>query len=76
MGRPKKKDSQYNKVLNHIYVNGEITSMEAFDTYGITRLAAIVHTLKKDGYNIKTDIRHDVNRYGEACHYAAYSMVK
>ena len=59
-------------VLQYLQTEGEITSFEAFEKFGATRLAAIIHDLRKLGYDIET---HDVmskNRFGESCIYAKY----
>lgn len=74
MGRPKKVNSQANDILSHLQKHGSITSIEAINTYGATRLAAIIYNLKKDGYHITTDIQHGTNRYGEKTHWAEYSL--
>lgn len=61
--------TQEMQVLKHINRYGKITSMKAFQKYGITRLAARIYTLRKKGYAIKTA----TNRNGRAG-YAIYSM--
>ena len=33
-------------VLNHIVTNGSITSIEAFELYKITRISAVIFTLR------------------------------
>ena len=42
-------------VLNHIKQNGEITSLEAFELYQITRLSGRIHELRARGYKITTE---------------------
>lgn len=37
------------KVLNHLRENGSITSWEAIQQYGATRLSAIIFNLRKKG---------------------------
>jgi len=65
--------TQKERVLRHIDDYGSITSMEAFNEYGITRLAARVSELRRDGIQIDS-VRETVkNRYGEAVSYARYS---
>lgn len=39
-------------VLDHLINEGGITSIEAFERYKITRLAAVIHDLKDDGVQI------------------------
>ena len=57
------------QVLKHIKRYGKITSMKAFEKYGITRLAARIYTLRTRGYAINTTTISN----GKAG-YAAYSM--
>lgn len=66
------RDTQKKRVLAHITKYGRITSNEAFTWYGITRLAAVIFMLRKDGYNIVTQDTTGENRYGETCRYATY----
>ena len=49
------KETQNEKVLNHLRMYGGITSMEAFRTYQITRLSGRIHELRAKGYKITTD---------------------
>lgn len=51
-----------------------ITSMEAFQKFGATRLAAVVFDLKESGYNIITIPEESINRYGESVRYARYRL--
>lgn len=63
---------QRNRVLTHFQTKGTLTSMEAFELYGATRLAAIVFDLRKMGHGIETVEVMGKNRYGEPCQYAKY----
>lgn len=51
-------------VLNHLKNGKHITSMQAFKTYGVTRLSGIIYYLKKQGYNIKSISKTVKTRYG------------
>ena len=51
-----------------------ITSMEAFNL-GITRLSAIIFDLRAEGLEIKSEMKHCKNRYGNNCNYAIYKVV-
>lgn len=46
--------TQEEQVLEYMRKHGSMTSMDAFRTYQITRLAAVVFNMKKDGYDIET----------------------
>ena len=60
------------RLLEYLKKNHTITSMEAFQLFGITRLSARIFDLRALGYIIDTVMVEDVNRYGEACRYAKY----
>lgn len=70
------KKSQREEVLNRLMKRGSITSMEAFERYGITRLSSIIYLLRKEGYNIATINQTITNRYGHRCDYAQYKLIK
>ena len=59
-------------VLNRIKQNGEITSLEAFELYRITRLSGRIHDLRRQGYNIITEKRKAKN----GAMYAVYRLQK
>ena len=63
------------RVLEHLKTYNGLTSMEAFDKYGITRLAAVVCELRKLGYDICTLDMESQNRYGEVTRYAKYMLM-
>lgn len=64
--------TQNEKILEHLKKYGVITSMEAFQTYQITRLAGRIHELREKGYNITTEKRKAKN----GAIYAAYRLQK
>lgn len=68
------KTNKTQKVLEHLQNNTGITSMEAYDLYGATRLAAIVFNLRKRGYNIIDVDRECVDRYGHKCNFVEYRL--
>mgnify|MGYP000994530004 CR=1 FL=1 len=61
--------TQEMQVLQHINRYGKITSMKAFQKYGITRLAARIYTLRSKGYEINSTATSN----GKST-YATYSM--
>jgi len=63
--------SQAQTVLNHLTNNRKLTSIEAIGLYGITRLAAVVHNIKKSGVDVDTTMKDGVNK----TQYAEYSLV-
>lgn len=67
------KTNKTTEVLRHLLSKGTITSMEAFELYGATRLSAIIFNLRKD-YDIDTLDMECTDRYGHTCHFAKYRM--
>lgn len=64
------------EILKHLKVKGSITSMEAIELYGATRLSSIIFNLRKKGYNIQTESNACVDRYGHSCNFAKYILVE
>ena len=62
-------------LLNYMISHYGITSKEAFENLGITRLAARVKELRDLGYNISTIMVDGINRYGEPVRYGLYKLV-
>lgn len=65
--------SQTERVLKHLE-RKSITSLEAFDKYGITRLSAVIFNLRDAGYDIGTEMIEVKNRYGDTCRVAEYTL--
>ena len=57
-----------------------ITSKEAFEEFGATRLSGIIFELRKrlkeTEYDIVSVWRHGINRYGRNTRYVEYVLVK
>lgn len=53
---------QKEQILSHLIKKNSITSWEAIEKYGITRLADRIFNLKNDGYNIITVIERKDNK--------------
>ena len=68
----KEKITKLQKVLEHLQQNGTITSIEAIELYGATRLSDIIFNLRKREYNIETKMIETIDRYGNPCHYGKY----
>ena len=66
--------TQRERVLRHLEDVGSISSYEAFQEYGITRLSAVIFDLKKEGVHIATESEAVKNRYGEKVHFARYKL--
>lgn len=66
--------AQKQRVLDYIREFGGISSLEAFNDLGVTRLSAVIFDLKEDGYEFDTKTEHGKNRFGEKTHYTRYSL--
>lgn len=71
-----KRTTKTQKVLEHLEEKGCITSFEAIELYGATRLAAIIFELKKHGHNIVSEDVKFVDRFGTKTHYSNYILKK
>lgn len=68
--------TQSSVVLAHMQEHGSITSMEAFELYGVTRLSAVVFNLRAAGHSIESATEHTTNRYGRRVSYARYELAE
>ena len=66
--------SQNTDVLNHLKKYKEISPMEAFQKFRITRLAAVIYELRASGYDIETVMIETRTRYNRTCKYALYVL--
>lgn len=62
------------RVLDHLEEHGTITSWEAYSKLGCTRISEYIRQLRVDGYAIESVRTKSVNRYGEICNYATYTL--
>lgn len=68
--------SQNEAVVQYMKENGGISSMDAFNNLGVTRLSARIYDLKQHGYVIDSEYYMGRNRYGNPTRYARYRIVK
>jgi hypothetical protein len=61
---------QARKVLSHLSNNGSISPLEALHVYGIYRLAACIHELRRVGIQVTTTMKTDAS----GKHYAHYEV--
>ncbi len=66
--------NQTNAILAHLKAGGSITSMEAYEIYGITRLSAKIFDIKKSGYNVQFRKHKVTNRFGNTSYYKEYYL--
>lgn len=69
-----KKLNKTQLVLEHLQQYGCITSLEAIEKYGATRLSAIIYNLRKRGYDIDTIDIDFVDRFGTKSTFGKYVL--
>ncbi len=62
------------RVLEHLEKYKTITSWEAIQNYGITRLSEYIRQLRRDGYEIASNWTENMNRYGDKVRYVIYEL--
>lgn len=71
----KKEKTQKSEVLRYMQTHKGITSLQAIEKFGATRLPDIIYRLKKDGYQFKKEQITKKNRYGHTVTFTKYSLV-
>lgn len=66
--------TQNERILRHMRDHGGITSMEAYQEYGCTRLSARIKDLRDEGFNIKSIRETRKNRYDEKVSFSRYTL--
>lgn len=62
------------RVLDHLEKYKTITSWEAIQNYGITRLSEYIRQLRHDGCVITSNWTENINRYGDKVRYVIYEL--
>lgn len=60
------------ELLDYMLKGNHITSMQAFELFGCTRLSSYIYFYKKSGYNVKSKLLLGRNRYKESTVYSEY----
>ena len=68
--------NQTTAVLDYLQNHGSITSLQAIEMFGATRLADIIFRLRGRGYEIKTIDCVGKTRFGDTCCFAKYILEK
>ena len=63
-------------VEEHLRTKGKITSWEAIERYGATRLSGIIYNLRKEGMNIITNDITGKDRFGNTSTFAEYVYIQ
>lgn len=66
--------TQCERILRHLEDYGQITTMDAFIDYGITRLSGRIFELRKKGYDISSTTTTGKNKYGELVWFSTYRL--
>lgn len=70
------KTTQTELIKKHLLKKRSITSWEAIERYGCTRLSAKIYNLRNEGMKIKTSFETKKNRYGVTVTFAKYILQK
>ena len=70
----KSKVSQEKLIADHLMKYGSISTWEAIQLYGCTRLPARISDLRKKGWQITSELAQSKNRLGHNSNFAVYRM--
>tara|TARA_R110002050_G_scaffold198054_1_gene332871 strand:- start:4597 stop:4812 length:216 start_codon:yes stop_codon:yes gene_type:complete len=66
--------AQKDRVLDYLKTGRSITTFNAYNELGITRISARIFELRKEGHDIISDTLKVLNRYGEVCRIGSWSL--
>jgi hypothetical protein len=66
--------SQLTEIRKYLLKYRKITSMEAIQLFGCTRLSARISDLRSEGMDIITDYGECISRYGHRMRFAVYRL--
>lgn len=70
-----KKTTMYDRILRHLQDCGSITSLEAIQEYGCTRLSHYIWLMRrKNNIDVKDETISTKNRYGEKVSFKKYFL--
>lgn len=69
------KETHKTRCLKYLQDHKSITSLQAIQDLGNTRLAQTILTLKRDGHSIHTETIEVSNRWGGTAHVAKYTLL-
>ena len=73
--KKQEKETQYSAIKHWFLAGNTLTSMEAIEMFGCTRLADKVYSLRKEGMIIAVDRCEGKTRYGTNVVYARYKLI-
>ena len=66
--------TQVERLLDYLKVNKVINPLTAWTELGIYRLSAVIFLLRKDGYEIETNLVEVRNKFNEPVMFAEYKL--
>jgi len=69
-----KQKSATTDIANHLKRGRKLTTLQAIESFGCTRLAAVIFDLKAQGMDIISKPKKVVTRYGKTVILAEYSL--
>lgn len=66
--------TQCERLKNYLQSYNSITPLEAWSELGIYRLGARIFDLKREGLNIRSGMVGVMNKFGEKCNVAKYTL--
>lgn len=70
------KVTQKERVLRWLKSGKPISTLAAYDNWGVSRLPDRIRDLRLDGHKIDASMIDVVNRYGDKCRVARYVLAK
>jgi len=67
--------TQINRLKQYLLLNRTIRPLEALSQLGIYRLSDTVFRLRKEGWNITTELVEVKNQFNEVCRVAEYRLI-
>ena len=64
------------RILRHLQDYGKITSWEAIEDYGCTRISEYIRKLRSENYLIVSNWQKSKNRYGDCVRFVSYELRK
>lgn len=73
---PPAKLSQRQLIEDHLRMHGTITTIQAFNLYGITRVSEYIRVMRSEGIKIRSVKKTGQNRFGKETWWVAYTLIK
>ena len=68
--------SQKNAILQYLLTGHSLTTNEAIELFGCTKLPTRISEFREEGYNIAGETREGKTRFGTPTRYKTYKIVK